>query len=381
MRSARAYIAAAALASSLIGCAAADRQASASFSTQPTAVAPRLAFVWHDQLTSVKYLGTEGREYARPAHVGATDELVVATSEGEVVKYQAGNGRAIWRTRLDGVFHAGPAVGGGYVYVASLEGALYALHLQNGAPAWQAQLPNSVESRATYAQGRLFVSDAADQLRAFDAATGEPIWTYTRTLPEYFTVKGTCTPTADRDAVYCGFSDGVLAALQVDTGELLWEVDLSGGARNFADVDGAVRVLGDKLLATSYAGGVYLLERDSGAPIWRAAVESVADVTVADGRVYVASAVGRVVALGLDDGEPLWGFRLKDTSPGALAAYGPYVLAFTTQGPVFVLDAESGYPHTKWVGTSGFGGPVESGSSRVYALTNFGQLLGLKLGY
>ena len=57
------------------------------------------------------------------------------------------------------------------------------------------------------------------------------------------------------------------------------------------------------------------------------------------------------------------------------------MVAFSTDGPLYVLDGESGYPYLKWIGTSGFGAPVERGSSRLYALTNHGQLFGLKLGY
>lgn len=365
----------------IAGCAQGHKSPSPTFTTRASAATPRIAFLWHEQLTSWKYLGTEPKEFANPTHIGASDELVVATSEGEVLKLQASNGSVLWRKRLDGVFHAGAVTGGGRSYLADLEGHVVALELRDGQTAWQTQLPNSVETRGAYAQGRLFVSDTADILHAFDAQTGEELWSLARDVPEYFTVKGSCTPVVDRDAVYCGFSDGALVAAQIDTGERLWEVDLSDGKKNFADVDGAVIVHGDRIYAVSYAGGVYALNRDTGAPIWHSRVESASDYVISGDRLFVASAVGRIIALALDDGEPLWSFKLKDSYPGSLAAFGPYVLAFSTDGPLFVLDADTGYPHVKWVGTSGFAAAVEFGSSRMYAITNHGQLLGLKLGY
>ena len=81
--------------------------------------------------------------------------------------------------------------------------------------------------------------------------------------------------------------------------------------KNFADVDGAVQVVGDRIYAASYAGGVYALNREDGAPIWQSRVESAADFVVAEDRIVIASAIGRIVSLALDDGEPLWSFRLK----------------------------------------------------------------------
>lgn len=353
----------------------------ATFEVEPTAVTPRLAFLWHERLGSPEYLGSEPKEFANPSHIGASDELVVATSEGEVVKFQASNGQALWRKRFETEYHAGAVVGSGRAYVASLQGKVKALSLVNGETVWETQLPNSVETRGSYAEGRLFLSDAADMLHAFDAETGDDLWTFAREVPEYFTVKGSCTPVVDKDAVYCGFSDGKLVAVQIDTGEVIWEVDLSDGKKNFADVDGAVRVVGDRIYAASYAGGVYALERTTGAPIWHSRVESSAEFVIGDGRMYIASAIGRVVALDLEDGEPLWGFKLNGSFPGSLAMFGPYVVVLATDGPVYVLDADSGYPHVKWVGTSGFGAPIEQGSSRLYALTNRGQLYGMKLGY
>ena len=354
---------------------------SVTYGTKPLAVTPTLKFLWHDQLTSWEYLGSDPKEFAAPTHIGSSDELVAVTSEGEVVKYQAGNGLALWRRRFDAPYHAGATVGAGHVFVADLEGRIRALNANTGADVWEWELGHTVESRGVVNDGRLFISDAADRLTALDAATGKPLWTYSRDFPEYFTVKGSCTPVIDDDAVLCGFSDGTLVAVQMDTGDKLWEADLSGGKRNFADVDGAVHVTEDRIFAVSYAGGIYALERGTGTIIWRSESESVADWTMGFDRLFIATATGRVQAYALDNGAPMWSFKMNQSLPGSLQTFGPYVLAFATDGPLYVLDAETGYAHTKWIGTSGFLAPAERGSSRVYAISNHGQLFGLKLAY
>lgn len=153
----------------IAACASPSSKPNPTYDTRPMTVEPRLAFVWQEQLTSWEYLGSDPREYAAPSHVGSSDELVVATSEGEVIKFQASNGAALWRKRFETEYHAGAVVGGQHAYVASLEGEVRALQLFNGETSWTVQLDNSVESRGAYADGRLFLSDASDTLHAFDA--------------------------------------------------------------------------------------------------------------------------------------------------------------------------------------------------------------------
>ncbi len=354
----------------------------ATFDTIASAPTPHLAFLWNQQMSSWRYLDVEPKEFATPSHVGATDEVVVATQQGEVAKLQAANGAVLWRTRLhEASVHAGPVVGDTQAYVADLEGNLRALNLQTGEVEWQQRMSTSVETRGAYDRGRLFYSDANDVLWAFDASTGEPIWSHSRDVPEFFTIKGSCQPVVDVDVVYCGFSDGKLLALDIDAGTKVWEADLSGGLDAFVDVDGAVELRGRRLFALSYAGGLFALDRASGEIVWRQDVESAADVAYGTDTAYVASAVGYVTAYDLQEGEPKWRFRLKGALPGGVVAFGNYVLIFTTDGPVYVLDGQTGHVFTKWRGTTGFFAPPEKGSSRVYALTNHGLLMGLGLAY
>lgn len=364
------------------GCAAGTKPASPRFAVKAANPAPVFSFLWSERLGSWRYLDVEPKEYARPSHVGPTDELVVATAEGEVLKLQAANGEVLWRNRFeDSVFHAGPIIGQGRTFVADLEGNLRALDLQTGEEQWKVQLGNSVETRGEYSGGRVFVSTVDDVVRALDAETGKTLWTYSRELPEYFTVKGSCTPIVDRDVVYCGFSDGHLLALQIDSGDVVWDADLTGGKANFVDVDGVVYPIGNRIYAVSYSGGLFALQRSDGRIIWRQDTESAADFQVQGKNVFLASAIGRITAHDLVTGEPRWAFRLSESFPGSIQTFGPYVLVFTTDGPVYVLDGETGYPYQIWRGTTGFLAPVEPGSSRVYAMSNYGQLFGLKLGY
>src|SRR5690606_10219160 len=102
--------------------------------------------------------------------------------------------------------------------------------------------------------GRVFFTDTQDVLYAADAETGEVVWQYQRRAPEFFTMKGGGTPVVHEGVVYCGFADGALVALTADVGNVVWTADLSGGRREFVDVDLAPIVTPGSIYAASYAG-------------------------------------------------------------------------------------------------------------------------------
>jgi len=350
------------------------------FRVRPETPAPRLDVLWRAAVSSRHYFDKVPKEFARPTHVGFSDELVVGTSEGVVVKYQAANGRVRWRRRPGGTFQAAPEVADGRCWLGDLQGELIALDLDDGHEIRRKSLQSSIEGKPTEAGGRLFVSDDTDTLYAFDAATGKQLWTYRRETPEYFTIKGTCSPVVDHDAVYCGFSDGNLAAVQIDTGHELWATNLSSGHTEFVDVDEPPVVEGDTIFAASYAGGMFGLDRRTGTIRWRRDVGAISGFDVDPHGIYVASATGRIVSFG-KDGTSRWSFRLIDKSPVSVDTFGPYVVATTGDGPVYVLDGATGYPQMRWAGTSGFLAPIEVGASRIYLLSNEGHLYAWKLGW
>src|SRR5699024_2473790 len=118
-----------------------------------------------------------------------------------------------------------------------------------------------------------------------------------RAMPEYFTMKESCAPVVEGGVVYCGFADGVLAALQMDTGEMLWESDLSGSRTEFIDVDGRPIVTGSRVFAPSFDGGLYAVDKASGDKIWQLDLTGITDLAYGGAWIYAATANGRIVAI------------------------------------------------------------------------------------
>jgi outer membrane protein assembly factor BamB len=356
--------------------------------TDAVAAKPELKLVWRTHVSGMESFAFRPQEYARPVFVTRSDDIVVGTSDGNVTRLRAGSGEIVWRkllssTREDGILpiHADPVVHNGVIYVGSINGSVLALDYDDGTILWEYRAEDAIESTLTVSEGRLFFTDAREILYAVDAETGKLLWRFQRPAPEFFTIKGAGTPVIDGDAVYCGFADGTLVAVQIDTGETIWTSDLTNEEVEFTDIDMPV-IVGDRLLyAGSYSGGVFGISRLDGTVQWRVDVPSVAQVKRYEGMLYVASAQGRVVAIDGISQKPVWSFKFMDDSPVELVPYGPYVFVSTSSGPLMILDRVTGKPLSKWNPSTGFNTPVVFDGNRGFLLSNGGYLYSFELAF
>lgn len=341
---------------------------------------PTLAVKWAKQVDDLSYFSARPASFAAPAHVSASDEIIVSNSKGDVFKFQGANGELRWETALDSPVVTQATSAMGLVFVGDLSGTFTALELNKGTIVWQFSARTSIEGRAVFHEDRVLFTDASETLYALDASNGKELWRHQRKSPESFTIKGSGHPTVVDGEVFCGFADGRLVALEFDTGDVIWEVDLSGDATRLTDVDGQVHVDGDTLYAASFSGGLYAVDRFSGEILWRMPLQSVGDVKLYQNLLYVTSAVGRTYAIDPVDGDMLWSFKFQTASPIAVTPYGPYLLVSTDKG-AYILDRASGYPFERTRGTSGYSSAFEFGANRAYMLTNFGKLQAIQLGW
>jgi len=211
----------------------------------------------------------EGRLEATPAVV---EDLVLVAGEdrqtGVVTVFAldaATGGRPQWRFSTPGpaLPASAPASDGERAFVATSEGVLRALDLDGGGQVWTAEMRAAVSSRQVPAAASLLV--VADRLHLYGLGPGdgEERWTFLladlRALPGGR--RNTLSPSSPAvlgEAAVIGDASGVLSAIDLDTGRLVWRSDLSPGPL------GAVAVGDDLVFATTLGrgGSVIGLEHD-----------------------------------------------------------------------------------------------------------------------
>lgn len=140
------------------------------------------------------------------------------------------------------------------------------------------------------------------------------------------------------DRVYVGTSDNYLLALELDSGDLVWQFEAGHSIW-------AQPVFADGVLyVASLDKNLYALDAESGAELWRATFEgALASQPVIGGDlIYVPSFDGQLHALALANGEERWAFPAEDWVWASPAVADGRVIFADIQGNVYAVEADSG---------------------------------------
>lgn len=360
------------------GCATDTGSASPSTASEQNL---RVDVQWRTDLASDRGWEIDPREMGTPVMAPGGD-LLVGASNGWVYRIVPHSGQPRWAVPVDGAVEAAARLEGQTVFVGTDVGELVALDWSDGSEQWRHATRGSIESRPTVADGRVFVTDSEDRLYAVDAATGDRLWDFQHEAPEFFTIKGGGEPLVVDDVVYTGFADGHLVALFVDTGDEVWSVYLGDQTGEFGDIDLPLFEHNDELVAVSHAGGIYSVERQTGALLWHLDRSDVAGVDRVEHVLFAATTVGDVIAVDLNDGEVAWEYELPDGQAGMdVSVAAPFVTVATARGPLYWLDLQTGQPRRGWQPSTGFQSAPVFDNRYGYVMSNRGYLYGFSLAY
>lgn len=139
-------------------------------------------------------------------------------------------------------------------------------------------------------------------------------------------------------------------------GTRAWSANVGGVAAGLSVTRGVVRisarpvVSGDRVFVYSPDGAVTALSASGGGRIWRTSLQPEKErdpaagggVTVADGRVFVATGYGQMAALEIGDGKVIWTKDLDTPARGAPTAGAGKVFVVSQRNEVFALDQADG---------------------------------------
>lgn len=329
------------------------------------------------------YPPTEGHpeECATPALVGT--RLILGSRAGSIVSVDVGSGAIGWSTAILGAVDGEARYDSqrGQVYLGSDDGLLYAVDPENGKIRWSSKFKGPIEHAPEIGTDSLLLATAADRVFAVDPSDGKTRWQYERETPEGFTIHGYAVPKQDGRAVYAGFSDGYLVALQADSGDVIWSRSLAAASEQFVDVDASPFVWRGQLLAASFSGGIYGLRPSDGEVLWHTFLDGTSALTHGTANLYAVSSRAGLAALS-SDGNILWRQGLPNA--GDLTApieVGPYLVFSGSREGLFVLERETGKLLQIFDPARGMcAAPVVDKAGRaLYVLANSGSLYAIDL--
>ena len=335
------------------------------------------------KLWSRRAASGEGGQHLKLRTVLAGGQIFAAGHDGDVAAHDPFTGALLWETDTDIPISGGPGAGFGLVVAGSSAGDVVALAGEDGAVAWRAQVTSEVLSAPAVGERIVAVRTVDGKLFGLDAATGERRWVYDRTVP-ILTLRGTGAPVIVGDVVLAGFDSGHLAALSLADGRLLWDFQVatptgSTELERLADMDADPVVSDGVVYAVTFQGRVAALDLRTGQPLWQRDLSSHAGIGIGQRLLYVTDDQSHVWAFDRSTGSSLWrqdGLELRRvTRP---VEFGDHVVVADFEGHVHWLRIDDGkFAARTRVGGSSVLAPPVTNLTALYVLGESGTLTAL----
>jgi outer membrane protein assembly factor BamB len=378
-----------------------------------------LRVLFKRDLTAQSRTVGEAYERGRPEIDPFHERVFVGSSDHGLYAVRARGGSTIWRFETLAPVQSEPLYDEDLdvVYFGSNDGALYSVHALDGTLVWRFESGAEVTRKPVLDGEILVFGNGADNLFAVDRRTGKGIWHTHRTPALGMEISGYAGPAIDQGLVFFAYSDGHVAAYDVRDGSERWTpVDLSaeaeqaqaGQAPRYLDVDTTpvpadLGQLGRVVFVASYAGGVFALDQEHGAPVWKnERATGVTELTLwtepahearpgtpefvpggppvpKRAMLLASSASTGLWALDPATGKPLWRAPVPEGGITAPVAVAGALLVGTTRYGAFLLSPRNGRPIDGLDLGSGFSQNPAAYGYRAYIMSNAGTLLGLQV--
>lgn len=253
--------------------------------------------------------------------------------------FDARTGAAAWSSRItkEGekssvAFGGGVAVGEGRVYATSGYGVAAAFDATSGAQVWRVDLGTPLRGAPAVDGGRVYVLTQDNQLYALGAADGKTQWDSTGTV-EQAGLLSAGAPAVAQDTAVVGFSSGELNALRVENGRVVWQDALARTGRSTAlaaltDIDASPVIDRGRVFAIGHGGRMAALELATGQRVWERNLAGTSTPWVAGDFIFAVTIEGELVAVTRGEGKVKWVTQLpkwrdEEDKKGAVRWAGP----------------------------------------------------------
>lgn len=343
--------------------------------------------------------GTTDRKWLTASPVVAGGKVFTIDSDAVVTAMDARTGRKLWSREVHrkgekkhASFGGGVAYADGRIFASTGYGIIAALEAETGGEIWREFLTVPLRGAPTVADGQVYVHTYDNQLYALTAATGDILWDHVG-IVEVAGILGSASPAVSGGTVVAAYSSGELVALTVENGRVTWSDTLTrrGAMTPLAslnDIDGHPVIDRGQVFAASHAGRMVAIDLRTGERLWERNIGSLHTPWVAGDYLYLVTEDNEVVCLNRDNGRVRWvrqlqNFKDREDRKGPLQWAGP-VLA----GDRLIVTSSHGFalsisPYTGEIlsgmelSDKSFLAPIVADGT-LYILTNDGDLLALR---
>jgi len=239
----------------------------------------------------------------------------------QVSSLDAASGKRIWQVDLKpeelrgNAFGGGPAFWKDHLYVATGYAEVLALDPADGKVVWRKNVPAPVHCPPTVADGRIFVVTVDNELNALSTEDGRRLWSHNG-IPETAGLLGGASPAVEGEVVIAPYTSGELFALRVENGRAVWSDSLAASrsanaVAGLADIRGRPVIDRGKVFAVSHSGRMAAIDLRTGDRVWEQQIASSHSPWVVGDYVFVLANDNALVCLTRGEGKVRWASQLQ----------------------------------------------------------------------
>ncbi|MCF8467791.1 MAG: PQQ-binding-like beta-propeller repeat protein [Sneathiella sp.] len=268
--------------------------------------------------------------------------LYATTSYGDIIALNGDTGEVIWKTSLNVPVRAAPTIAEDQVFAITFDSRIFALNAATGAINWNFE--GGVETTGllgaaspAFANGTVVVPFSSGEIFALRAANGQQAWSEQLVRRRYYSSLTSLTdinafPVIDRGIVYAASYSGRMIAVDLRSGNRLWDQEISTLQTPW--------IAGEFLYVVSTDGDLVCMSRRNGLIRWVRPLGKYDDPeeksgliiwsgpVLASDRLILVSNYGIAVSVSPYDGKILGRIELSDTAsiPPVVAGNTLYIL-------------------------------------------------------
>jgi outer membrane protein assembly factor BamB len=336
-----------------------------------------------------------GRGSSLTARLGAEpivagDRVFVIDTLGAVRAFNASNGALIWasqtpieeRANTPSLYGGGIAYDNGRIYATNGLGFVSAIDERTGGILWQVRPGGPLRGAPTVTNGTIYVMSQDNQIYSLKEADGSLNWSQAASL-EIAGVFGSASPAVGQGTVVAGFSSGELNAYRYENGRMVWQdalqrTSIRTSVSSLSDIDADPVIDGGQVIALGQGGRMVALEITTGQRMWELNIAGISTPWLAGDWIFVVTDDAKLMCIQRQNGHIRWinqlpQFQHPRSKKGEIDYSGPVLaggrlIVTGSNGVIVNIDPETGSYQSQTRVSRGASLPPVVANSTLYIL-------------
>ena len=273
------------------------------------------------------------------APIAANGRVYTIDTLGAVRAFDARTGALVWASQTPddrgneaSLYGGGIAYDNGRIYATNGLGYVAAMDERNGGIVWKVRPGGPLRGAPTIASGALYVISQDNQIYALNEADGSTNWSAAASV-EIAGIFGSASPAAGQGTVVAGFSSGELNAYRYENGRQVWQdalqrTSIRTSVSSLSDIDADPVIDNGQVFAVGQGGRMVALEITTGQRLWELNIGGIDTPWVAGDWIFVVTDDAKLLCISRQNGHIRWinqlpEFQHAKSKKGELEYSGP----------------------------------------------------------